>query len=317
MRPVFFSQCFWAEWAEWAGLVRACAMALLLCLLFSAAGCNGDGNADDSISAEVEPNTTLEEANLIPVGRIVMGSVQEVQDPNDFYIFTVPATGTYSMTLEGFGQNELALLLYDEQGLPLASSLGPGPSRSIVGVLDLGRTYFLEVRAVSAPAATGYTLLIQASQPSGLEPDQSFEPGPEFMPDQPFEPGAGFGSGQRFEFGPEFTPDQPFEPGPEFTPDQPFEPGSEFAPSSGFSSGRSATNQPLVPGQPLASGQPLSSGQQFDTMQTPGLDQPVTSDPALDSSQLFVPPRNFLPSRTFGSESDTGRSVSGQEFLPR
>jgi hypothetical protein len=141
--------------------VGICFLAALLYCIFAGAGCT-DNEPDDAteIVSENEPNDTLVQATGIPVGVTIIGAVDQGDDFADFFIFSVFVSGSYTMTLSGFGANDLDLLLYDRNGFLLARADSDGASREIVRFLDSDAQYVLEVRAVDAPSTTAYTLRI-------------------------------------------------------------------------------------------------------------------------------------------------------------
>ena len=112
------------------------------------------------IVAESEPNDSLVQAAGIPVGVTVLGAVNQVDDPSDFFFFSVLVSGSYTITLGGFGPSDLDLLLYDRNGFLLARAATDGASRVIDRFLDDDVEYVIEVRAVDAPSTTAYTLRI-------------------------------------------------------------------------------------------------------------------------------------------------------------
>ncbi|EMG37765.1 hypothetical protein PCS_01415 [Desulfocurvibacter africanus PCS] len=138
-----------------------CFLAVLLYCILAFTGCT-DNEPDDTtdLVSENEPNDTLVQATGIPVGVTVIGAVDQGEDFADFFIFSVFVSGSYTMTLSGFGANDLDLLLYDRNGLLLARADSDGASREIVRFLDVDVQYVIEVRAVDAPSTTAYTLRI-------------------------------------------------------------------------------------------------------------------------------------------------------------
>lgn len=136
--------------------VASCMMGLLL-----VASCNGGGDDDTSdVRAENEPNDTIIQAESIPVGVTLLGSVDEGGDPSDFFLFIARTSGPNEITLDGFGDNDLDLLLYARNGLLLDSSESSRAPEVINRTLSVGSQYIVEVRAISTPAATAYTLRI-------------------------------------------------------------------------------------------------------------------------------------------------------------
>lgn len=134
---------------------------LWCCLLVMSTGCR-DNEPDDTteIVAENEPNDTSLQATSIPVGVTVLGAVDQNDDPQDFYLLTVLVSGSYTITLSGFGPNDLDLFLYDQNGLLLASASFDDTTREINRFLDADVQYVIEVRAVDAPSTTSYTLRV-------------------------------------------------------------------------------------------------------------------------------------------------------------
>lgn len=135
--------------------VTSCMTGLLL-----VASCNGGGDDTADIRAESEPNDTIILAESIPVGIAVLGSVDEDRDPSDFFLFFSRTSGPHELTLSGFGDSDLDLLLYARNGLLLDSSESSGSPEVINRTLGVDDQYVVEVRAVSTPAATAYTLRI-------------------------------------------------------------------------------------------------------------------------------------------------------------
>ncbi len=134
--------------------VTSCMMGLLL-----VASCNGGGDDETAdIRAEIEPNDTLVQAGVILPGQPLLGSVDETSDPSDFFLFTVLASGPRQITLSGFGASDLDLLLYARNGLLLDFSESSGSPEVINRTFSVDNEYVIEVRAVSTPAATAYTL---------------------------------------------------------------------------------------------------------------------------------------------------------------
>lgn len=136
-------------------------MSALCCLPCGVTGCSDSDDEAAEITAESEPNDTIIEAMNIPFGRPVLGSVDELNDPDDFFLFRVPISGPYVMSLSGFGASDLDLLLYDRNGFLLDSSAFSRSPEVIRRGLDGDVLYVLQVRAVSTPAATAYTLRVE------------------------------------------------------------------------------------------------------------------------------------------------------------
>ena len=119
--------------------------------------CGTEGNA-----IATDGNDTFAEAQSIAVPTTTSGTVNDVFDPDDYFVF-VATTSTYTITLSNYGGNDLDLYLYDsnQQVLGFSESY-TDPTESIVQNVTAGSTYYIQVSGWNTFGQdSSYTLSVQ------------------------------------------------------------------------------------------------------------------------------------------------------------
>lgn len=126
---------------------------------------------------EFEPNNTLDNANVVqfPTAPLdssvvldIIGSVQETDDPADFFIFTPDRSDTHGIYLCAETCDELVeddavyIMLYDQNQTTIASTpVGTVSEQLLVAELTAGLAYYVEVHGYNTgPVAYDYQLVI-------------------------------------------------------------------------------------------------------------------------------------------------------------
>ncbi len=114
-------------------------------------------------------NNTLAEAQVISVPNSLSSTVNELSDIDDLYRFVANAS-SYTITLSGYGSNDLDLYLLNSSGGIIDYSYSEfNPTEVITKVLSAGQTYYIVVNAFdTAGIDSAYTLTVtEGSIPSG------------------------------------------------------------------------------------------------------------------------------------------------------
>ena len=112
--------------------------------------------------ADVEPNDSFDDAQLISLPFQIAGTVQQSIDDLDLFTFNATSDGVHNFILNNFGGNNLDIIVYDGTRTQLAAAANQfEPSEFIALELTSGARYFVEVRAVeTANLESSYVLSI-------------------------------------------------------------------------------------------------------------------------------------------------------------
>ncbi len=122
-------------------------------------------------SDDIEPNNFPAQAQLLTFPSTLNGSVNDIQDPEDYFVFEAEAVG-YTFTLSNYGVYDLDLYLLDSTGenIIARSESTTSPVESIDVELIMGRTYYLVVAGFNTTGQdSSYTLSAQSriTKPGG------------------------------------------------------------------------------------------------------------------------------------------------------
>lgn len=120
---------------------------------------------------DIEPNDFPAQAQTLTYPSVLNGTVNNVQDPEDYFVFVAEAVG-YTFTLSDYNGYDLDLYLLDSTAkIVIASSESTtSPVESINMELIMGRTYYLVVAGFNtAGQDSSYTLSVQSqiTKPGG------------------------------------------------------------------------------------------------------------------------------------------------------
>ncbi len=130
--------------------------------------CGVENNYTTANGMDAEPNDTLANAQLVAAPFSVTGSIHELADPDDLYLFE-SAGGAYEISLTDFQPNDLDLYLYDASTGELVAKSADfiGTKESIRLGLARNRNYYVRVNGyLTGGIAGSYSLSIIHSAPA-------------------------------------------------------------------------------------------------------------------------------------------------------
>ncbi len=130
-------------------------------------GTGGDSGSGSGSSNQLdnEPNdSTFSPQTILP--GILNGAVNNASDPNDYFSFTAASTENVTVSLSGFGSNDLDLHFLSADGLTVLDSADSlfDTTESVQVAVTAGTTYQILVSGFdTAGAVSDYTLTVTAS----------------------------------------------------------------------------------------------------------------------------------------------------------
>jgi len=128
----------------------------------SAKGSDASVAANLTAVGEYEPNNVLNNANIVsmPITSMLEGSVGEVGDTADFFIFTPSHSGEHTILLcaetceSGIAGDTAYIMIYDQNQTTIAATpIGTIANQEITAELTAGFAYYVEINGYNAAGA--------------------------------------------------------------------------------------------------------------------------------------------------------------------
>ena len=133
-----------------------------------AVGCTGSGGGVTPIS-EIEPNDDpLSEAQSIASLPVIINGTTSGSteiDPAtadlDWFSYSPGSTGSVTITVTGYGDNDIDLTIFDSTEVQVGFSWENDPSESTTVSMQAGETYYIIVEPWAVTGTTNYSLTLQ------------------------------------------------------------------------------------------------------------------------------------------------------------